>query len=87
MSESPFHPVAEIFPMMDEAALTELSADIAANGLREPIWRHQDGRIVDGRNRWLACQNAFVEGRQLNRVSSGIKPTTDANFPTISKGK
>lgn len=31
--------------------------------------------------------NAFVEGRQLNRVSSGIKSTTDANFPTISKGK
>lgn len=60
MSQPPFHPVAEIFPMMDEAALTELSADIRANGLREPIWRHQDGRIVDGRNRWLACQKAAV---------------------------
>lgn len=55
-----FHEAANIFPLMDEAALSELAADIAANGLREPIWRHRDGRIIDGRNRWLACQRAGV---------------------------
>jgi hypothetical protein len=49
--------------MMDDAALAELAADIKANGLRDPIWRHPDGRIIDGRNRWLACQKAGVECR------------------------
>jgi hypothetical protein len=43
-----------------ETLRNRLAADIAANGPREPIWRHQDGRIVDGRNRWLACQKASV---------------------------
>jgi ParB-like chromosome segregation protein Spo0J len=55
-----FHPVANVFPLMDDAALDDLAKDIAANGLHEPIWRHKDGRIVDGRNRWLACQRAGV---------------------------
>lgn len=55
-----FHEAANIFPLMDEAALGELAADITANGLREPIWRHRDGRIIDGRNRWLACAKAGV---------------------------
>lgn len=55
-----FHDAANIFPLMDEAALSELAADIAANGLREPIWRHRDGRIIDGRNRWLACAKVGV---------------------------
>lgn len=58
-----FHPAARIFPLMEESALAELAADIAANGLREPIWRHQDGRIIDGCNRWLACQKVGVECR------------------------
>ena len=61
MSETPaFHEAANIFPLMDESALAELAADIAANGLREPIWRHRDGRIIDGRNRWLACAKVGV---------------------------
>jgi ParB-like chromosome segregation protein Spo0J len=55
------HPVAELFPLLPSAELDALAADIKANGLREPIWRHRDGRIIDGRNRWLACQMAGVE--------------------------
>jgi ParB-like chromosome segregation protein Spo0J len=58
-----FHEAANIFPMMDDAALAELAADIKANGLRDPIWRHPDGRIIDGRNRWLACQMVGVDCR------------------------
>lgn len=47
------HPAAELFPMLPEAALAELSRDIEANGLRDPIciW---NGMIVDGRNRMAA---------------------------------
>jgi ParB family chromosome partitioning protein len=64
-----FHPVANIFPLMGEAELAELADDIRANGLREPIWRHPDGRIVDGRNCWLACQKVGVE--PLTRTYEG----------------
>jgi ParB-like nuclease domain len=58
-----FHPVAEIWPLLSEAELGELADDIRANGLHYPIWRHRDGQIIDGRNRWLACQRAGVECR------------------------
>lgn len=53
-----FHPVAEIFPMLGEAELAALAEDIRQNGLREPIWLHRDGRIIDGRNRFKACELA-----------------------------
>ena len=56
-----FHPVSNVFPLMLESELAELAADIKANGLREPIWLDADGRIIDGRNRYLACQRAAVE--------------------------
>jgi hypothetical protein len=55
-----FHDVADIFPLMDDRALTDLATDIAANGLREPIWLHPDGRIIDGRNRFLACERLGI---------------------------
>lgn len=61
MSARQFHPVAEIFPLLDEPGLVDLADDIKANGLREAIWLHRDGRIVDGRNRFQACTLAGVE--------------------------
>jgi hypothetical protein len=57
-----FHEVASIFPLMGGAELAELTADIAEHGLREPIWLHH-GQIIDGRNRYLACQKADAEPR------------------------
>ena len=60
-AEREFHPVANVFPLMGEAELEALAEDIRANGLREPVWLHRDGRIVDGRNRWLACRWIGVE--------------------------
>lgn len=55
-----FHPYSEIFPLLEGGALDELTADIKANGLREKIWLY-DGKILDGRNRFLACQKAKVK--------------------------
>jgi ParB-like chromosome segregation protein Spo0J len=60
MINEEFHPAANLFPLMREEAMVTLAADIAAHGLREPIMRHKDGRIIDGRNRWLACQRVGV---------------------------
>lgn len=58
--ELEFHPIASIFPLMDGADFAGLRDDIAANGLREPIWLHED-KIVDGRNRYRACREVGIE--------------------------
>lgn len=57
------HPAADLFPMMDAAALVDLAEDIRQHGLREPVVLHPDGRIIDGRNRYRACGMAGVEPR------------------------
>jgi hypothetical protein len=41
-TEWPFHPLADIFPLMDEAALAELAADIKAESQRDPLSRLRD---------------------------------------------
>ncbi|WP_257164653.1 MT-A70 family methyltransferase [Bradyrhizobium sp. SRS-191] len=48
------HPFANLFPMLSEAELGELAADIAANGQVETVKLHR-GMILDGRNRYAAC--------------------------------
>ena len=66
------HPAAELFPMLDDARLAELAADIRENGLREPI-QMLDGRIVDGRNRYRACQMAGITP-QFKQVATDANP-------------
>jgi hypothetical protein len=57
-----FHPYADLFPMMTEEELAALTADIKAHGLRQAIVRYQ-GKVLDGRNRLLACEKAGVKPR------------------------
>lgn len=62
MPKYQFHEYAEVFPVMEESDLDELAADIKKYGQRETILLY-DGKILDGRNRYLACLKARVEPR------------------------
>ncbi len=62
-----FHEAANIFPL-DEEHIDELASDISANGQQVPIEVY-DGKILDGRRRWLACERA------------GVKPKTKDVLP------
>ena len=57
------HPAADAFPMMDDPHYGELRDDIERNGQIDPI-TVQDGKILDGRNRYKAC------------IELGIEPST-----------
>jgi N6-adenosine-specific RNA methylase IME4 len=54
------HHLANLFPMMEGAEFEAFRDDIKVNGLIEPIWIYE-GKILDGRNRYRACQEADVE--------------------------
>jgi ParB/Sulfiredoxin domain len=62
------HPAADAFPMMSDAELEELGADIKAHGLRVPIVADYsddgDAILLDGRNRLEA----------MERVGMSYKP-------------
>jgi len=59
----PYHPLAELFPMMTTEELKKLAEDIKANGQRHIIIL-LEGLILDGRNRYEAC------------LLAGVKPKT-----------
>jgi N6-adenosine-specific RNA methylase IME4/ParB-like chromosome segregation protein Spo0J len=58
-----FHPIANIFPLIEGEQFDQLVEDIRVNGLQEEIWLHPDDSIIDGRNRYRACLEAEIEPR------------------------
>jgi len=54
------HPLAEMFPPMDPDRLQELANDIKKDGQLLPIVL-LEGRILDGRSRYIACRMAGRE--------------------------
>lgn len=61
MSKPKHHPVADLFPMLPDDELREMSEDIRARGQLQAIVLDSEGRILDGRNRQAACDLAEVE--------------------------
>jgi N6-adenosine-specific RNA methylase IME4 len=58
------HKLADLFPLMEGADFDALREDIKDNGLIEPIVT-LEGKILDGRNRYRACQEAGVAVRTI----------------------
>lgn len=58
----PWHPLANLFPLIEGEDYAALVADVKARGLREAITIF-DGLILDGRNRARACEDAQVPPR------------------------
>ena len=68
IGEYPVHPVASLFPMIDDESLNALAEDIKKNGQREPIIvayldeaMIDEPVVIDGRNRHAACRLAGIE--------------------------
>lgn len=59
MQEFEFHPIANVFPLIEGDEFEALVQDITEHGVLEPIWLYED-KILDGRNRYRAGQQAGV---------------------------
>lgn len=63
----PLHPASNLFPLLSGTELRDLAEDIRAHGLIEPVWLYRDPEkgvlLLDGRNRYKACQIAGVSVR------------------------
>lgn len=66
MSDLEFHEAANLFPLNEEE-LGVLAKDIRANGQHKPIELF-DGKIIDGRRRYKACQIAGTKPTFMNVI-------------------
>jgi hypothetical protein len=65
-----YHPACLLFPQVGKEELQEMADDIKENGLQNPIVLC-DNQILDGRNRYLACEIADVEPRFVEWDGAG----------------
>jgi hypothetical protein len=75
-----FHPLANVFPLIEGEEFRKLVDDISKNGLKQRIVLFE-GKILDGRNRYLACREAgytdpsfFQPGGSLVEEYNGDSP-------------
>jgi DNA-binding Lrp family transcriptional regulator len=64
----PFHPLANLFPLMEGEEFDALVADIKENGLFERIILFE-GMILDGRNRYRALLAAGLDPADANKFT------------------
>jgi hypothetical protein len=72
----PVHPCADVFPMMSEAELEALAADIKANGLRHSIVLSDGGphpSVLDGRNRLAALERLGIQIRADDEMAERVR--------------
>jgi len=67
-----FHPAANIFRLLAGEDFAKLVNSVRTSGLIEPIWLDEQGRILDGRNRYRACLEAGVEPRYRQWDGTGL---------------
>jgi hypothetical protein len=72
------HPALEPFPMLGEIDLARLATDVKSNGLVNPIVR-QEGMILDGRARIVACDRAQVKARFVDYAGDPVLFVLRAN--------
>jgi len=83
MSNIPFHPLSNMFPLMQGEEFDALVEDIRKNGQREPIVLYQ-GKVLDGRNRHNACLAAEV-GLKISKHEDDCPYIGDPAAYVISK--
>jgi ParB-like chromosome segregation protein Spo0J len=59
-----YHDLANAFPMMSDDEFAALVEDIDKNGLLHPVVMFE-GKILDGRNRYEACQKLGIAHREI----------------------
>ena len=82
-----FHEYCLFFPPPDELTFAGLVEDIRENGLIEPIVTYE-GKILDGRSRYLACLEAGVEPRFIEYTGddpSGYTKSKNAKRSDLSR--
>jgi hypothetical protein len=80
-----FHPLADLFPLMEGDEFDALVADIKANGLREQIVLYE-GKVLDGRNRYRALRALGVSPVDIPRHPFGSFCGRDA-LPARDPGR
>jgi ParB-like chromosome segregation protein Spo0J len=86
------HPACAILPPLGDAEFAALVEDIRENGQRHPIIVDDAGVILDGRNRWCACQTLGIEPQVRDfkgdeAAKSALIPSENLHRRHMSKGQ